>query len=170
MFLLTSEILGRPPRKFNVLRREFGLRGSRDPSSGMSCPLKTGSYPHLRFRSNSGLRCGNGTYTVPLSEDGSKPDALLQHFFDGLGILHKFRMERGQVFYMSKHNTSGVAERAKKRGFIETHFFGPNPNTPLVEAQDPCYLLYGKQVRVKQLPSHHECSEESEMDMRFKSD
>lgn len=83
---------------------------------------------------------------MPLSEDGSKPNAVLQHFLDGLSILHKFRLDAGKVYYMSKHTSNGVVQRAKEKGYVETLSFGLNPNTPLLDAQDPCYTLYGKHV------------------------
>jgi hypothetical protein len=47
--------------------------------------------------SNGEHSVGAGKFTIPTSEDGSKPNAVLQHFFDGLGILHKFTMSNGQV-------------------------------------------------------------------------
>jgi carotenoid cleavage dioxygenase-like enzyme len=88
-----------------------------------------------------------GRFTVPLSEDGSKPNAVLQHFFDGLGILHKFRMTNGEVFYTSRHTSDGVVREAKKNGYVTTSMFGMNANTPLRDAQDPCSALLGAQVR-----------------------
>ncbi|CAK7198349.1 hypothetical protein SEUCBS139899_001010 [Sporothrix eucalyptigena] len=94
------------------------------------------------------VRMGAGRYTIPLSEDGSKPNAVLQHFFDGLAMLHKFRMDHGSVYYTSKHTAEGVVRRAQKKGFVETSFFGVNPNTPLKEAQDPCSSLLGTQGHV----------------------
>jgi torulene dioxygenase len=81
-----------------------------------------------------------------LSEDGSKPKAVLQHFFDGLGMLHKFRMKDGRVFYQSRHTAEGVVSKAKKQGFVSTVMFGVNGNTPLKMAQDPCSALLGAQV------------------------
>lgn len=87
-----------------------------------------------------------GRFTVPLSEDGSKPNAVLQHFFDGLGILHKFRMTHGEVFYTSRHTSDGILKKAKKNGYLTTSMFGINANTPLKHAQDPCSALLGAQV------------------------
>jgi torulene dioxygenase len=91
-------------------------------------------------------RIGAGKFTVPLSEDNSKPNAVLQHFFDGLGILHKFTMSNGQVRYSSRHTAEGVVRKAKKDGFVRTSMFGVNANTPLKFAQDPCSALLGAQV------------------------
>lgn len=88
---------------------------------------------------------GAGRFTVPLSEDGSKPNAVLQHFFDGLGMLHKFRMSRGEVHYTSRHTAEGVVRRAKRDGYVSTIMFGQNANTPLKAAQDPCSALLGAQ-------------------------
>lgn len=87
-----------------------------------------------------------GRFTVPLSEDGSKPKAVLQHFFDGLGMLHRFRMTNGEVFYRSRHTSDGILRKAKKDGYVTTLMFGLNANTPLKDAQDPCSALLGAQV------------------------
>lgn len=91
---------------------------------------------------------GSGRFTVPLSEDGSKPNAVLQHFFDGLAILHKFRMSNGQVYYSSRHTAEGVVRKAARDGFLTTTMFGLNANTPLIDAQDPCSALLGAQVSI----------------------
>ncbi|KAL8375618.1 hypothetical protein RB595_006948 [Gaeumannomyces hyphopodioides] len=91
------------------------------------------------------LRVGGGRFTVPLSEDGSKPKAVLQHFFDGLALLHKFRMANGEVHYTSRYTAEGVVRNAKKNGYLSTTMFGLNANTPLKDAQDPCSALLGAQ-------------------------
>ncbi|KAF6836466.1 retinal pigment epithelial membrane family protein [Colletotrichum musicola] len=91
------------------------------------------------------VRVGPGRYTVPLSEDGSKPRAVLQHFFDGLGMLHKFRMAESRVHYTSRYTSEGVVRKAKKDGYLSATVFGLNPNTPLKDAQDPCSALLGAQ-------------------------
>lgn len=101
-------------------------------------------------------RIGAGKFTIPLSEDGSKPNAVLQHFFDGLGILHKFRMEEGRVHYSSRHTAEGVVKRAKKDGYVSTIMFGLNANTPLKEAQDPCSALLGAQVSRPCICEYHQ--------------
>ncbi|KAH8881041.1 hypothetical protein GQ53DRAFT_889010 [Thozetella sp. PMI_491] len=100
------------------------------------------------------VRIGSGRFTVPLSEDGSKPNAVLQHFFDGLGILHKFRMVDGEVFYSSRHTAEGVVRKAKENGYVSTTMFGLNANTPLKDAQDPCSALLGAQQSLY-LPQGH---------------
>lgn len=91
-------------------------------------------------------RIGIGRITVPTSEDGSKPDAVFQHFFDGLGCLHKFMFSNGQVRYISRHTSDGILKRAKEQGYVTSHMFGANANTPLFLAQDPCSALLGAQV------------------------
>ncbi|KAH6692236.1 carotenoid oxygenase [Plectosphaerella plurivora] len=91
------------------------------------------------------LRIGAGRFTIPLSEDGSKPNAVLQHFFDGLGMLHKFRMSNCEVHYTSRYTAEGVVRKAKKNGYVSTIMFGLNANTPLKAAQDPCSALLGAQ-------------------------
>ncbi|PIB01274.1 Carotenoid cleavage dioxygenase 8 B, chloroplastic [Cercospora beticola] len=90
-------------------------------------------------------RVGAGRFTVPISEDESKPKVVIQHLFDGLGIVHKFRIINGQVYYMSRYNHEGILRRAKKDGYLGSSFMGPNPNTPLFQAQDPCSALLGPQ-------------------------
>ncbi|KAI6778191.1 retinal pigment epithelial membrane family protein [Emericellopsis cladophorae] len=94
------------------------------------------------------VRVGAGRFTVPLSEDSSKPRAVLQHFFDGLAILHKFRMVEGRVYYRSRHTAEGLVRKAKREGYLSTTMFGLNANTPLKDAQDPCSALLGAQVLV----------------------
>jgi torulene dioxygenase len=46
---------------------------------------------------------GAGRFDIPTSEDGSKPPGVLQYFFDGSAILHKFIFKNGEVFYSSRH-------------------------------------------------------------------
>ncbi|KAF5691955.1 retinal pigment epithelial membrane family [Fusarium denticulatum] len=94
------------------------------------------------------IRMGVGRFVVPLSEDGSKPNAVLQHWFDGLAMLHKFRMEDGRVYYTSRYTAEGVVKKAKKNGFVQTLMAGLNANTPLKDAQDPCSALLGAQQSV----------------------
>ncbi|KAJ5616729.1 hypothetical protein N7537_001843 [Penicillium hordei] len=91
------------------------------------------------------VRVAAGRYTVPLSEDDSKPAAILQHFFDGLAMLHRFRMHEGKVYYNNRHTANGVVAKAKKTGYLSSHFFGPNANTSLIEAEDPCSALFRTQ-------------------------
>jgi torulene dioxygenase len=97
---------------------------------------------------------GVGRFVVPLSEDGSKPNAVLQHWFDGLAMLHKFRMEDGRVYYTSRYTAEGVVKKAKKNGFLQTLMGGLNANTPLKDAQDPCSALLGAQQSVW-IPTGH---------------
>lgn len=97
---------------------------------------------------------GVGRFVVPLSEDGSKPNAVLQHWFDGMAMLHKFRMEDGRVYYTSRNTAEGVVRKAKKNGFLQTLMGGLNANTPLKDAQDPCSALLGAQQSVW-IPTGH---------------
>lgn len=60
-------------------------------------------------------------------------------------MLHKFRMDKGEVHYSSRHTAEGVVRRAKKKGYVETTMFGPNANAPLLATQDPCSKLLGAQ-------------------------
>lgn len=83
---------------------------------------------------------------MPLSEDGSKPPARLQHFFDGLATIHKFDIDSSSVKYTSKHTANGIVEAAKKNGYLATGMFGKNANTPLLESNDPCSRLLGARV------------------------
>ncbi|KAI0177200.1 carotenoid oxygenase [Pestalotiopsis sp. NC0098] len=122
----------------------------------VTCPTK-GEWPS--WLNGTFMRIGAGKFTIPLSEDGSKPNAVLQHFFDGLGILHKFRMEEGRIHYSSRHTAEGVVKRAKKDGYVSTIMFGLNANTPLKEAQDPCSALLGAQQSLF-LPEGHMAPDE----------
>ncbi|KAK9775669.1 putative Carotenoid oxygenase [Seiridium cardinale] len=120
------------------------------------CPT-AGVWPS--WLSGTFMRIGAGKFTIPLSDDGSKPNAVLQHFFDGLGILHKFRMEKSQVHYSSRHTAEGVVRRAKKDGYLSTIMFGLNANTPLKDAQDPCSALLGAQQSIF-MPQGHMAPDE----------
>ncbi|VUC31314.1 unnamed protein product [Clonostachys rosea] len=95
------------------------------------------------------VRTAGGFWSVPLSEDGSKPDAQLQHFFDGLNVLHKFEFVGGKVTYQSRSTADGVIQKAKKSGFLHTLIFGLNPNTALRDAQDPCWARLGSQASIR---------------------
>lgn len=87
------------------------------------------------------VRVGSGRYTIPLNEDGTKT-ARLQHFFDALGMLHKFDIANGKVRYNSRYTTEGLVRRAKKVGLMSNlMMFGPNANGPLLETMDPCQAL-----------------------------
>ncbi|EMR65016.1 putative lignostilbene- -dioxygenase protein [Eutypa lata UCREL1] len=120
----------------------------------MSQRLVRRSGATLRATGQNGLTGpSSGRFVVPLSEDGSRPNAVLQHFFDGLGMLHKFRMTGGRVYYSSRHTAEGVVRNAKKNGYVSTLMFGLNANTPLKDAQDPCSALLGAQQSMY-IPTH----------------
>ena len=101
--------------------------------------------PQLPINTNN-HRVGVGRFTVPTSEDDSTPRVIIQHLFDGLALLHKFRMTDGRVYYMSRYTSNGITNQAKKDGYVKNSWVGPNPNTPLFEAQDPCSKLLGARV------------------------
>ena len=86
---------------------------------------------------------GVGQFVIPTSEDGSRPNAVMQHWFDGLGMLHKFHMDGGEIYYSSRYTSAGIARKAKVDGFVNQVFFGNNANEPLKTAQDPCSALLG---------------------------
>ncbi|CUM49439.1 uncharacterized protein AC631_05790 [Debaryomyces fabryi] len=101
------------------------------------------------------VRVGTGRYSVPLSDDDSKPRAVLQHFFDALGMLHKFDIANGKVKYNSRYTTEGVVRKAKKNGRLKNIMcFGVDPNTPLKGFQDPCQALLRQQQSVF-IPTGH---------------
>ncbi|KAI1628316.1 carotenoid oxygenase [Exophiala viscosa] len=81
----------------------------------VKCPT-SGTWP--KWLAGEFVRVGNYKYTIPLAEDGSKPNAVLQHFFDGLGSLHRFRFANGEVHYNSNSNTEGVLRNAKRDGIV----------------------------------------------------
>ncbi|KAJ3456149.1 hypothetical protein MRS44_016172 [Fusarium solani] len=127
------------------------LGNTPETTEEVKCPI-IGHWP--KWLDGTLIRMGSGRFTVPLSEDGSKPNAVLQHFFDGLAILHKFRMSNGQVYYSSRHTAEGVVRKAARDGFLTTTMFGLNANTPLIDAQDPCSALLGAQQSLY-LPQGH---------------
>lgn len=88
-------------------------------------------------------RVGVAQFVIPTSEDGSKPDAVMQHWFDGLGMLHKFHMDGGEIWYSSRYTSEGIAKKAKADGSVKTTFFGNNANEPLKSTQDPCSAVLG---------------------------
>ena len=67
----------------------------------------------------------------------------MQHWFDGLGMLHKFNIEGGDIRYNSRYTSAGIARKAKGDGLVRTVFFGLNANEPLKTMQDPCSALLG---------------------------
>ena len=101
--------------------------------------------PQLPTNTNN-HRVGVGRFTVPTSEDDSTPRVIIQHLFDGLALLHKFRMTDGRVYYMSRYTSNGITRAAQRDGYVKNSWVGPNPNTPLFEAQDPCSKLLGARV------------------------
>lgn len=67
----------------------------------------------------------------------------MPHWFDGLGMLHKFRMNGGEILYSSRYTSAGLAKKAKRDGCVKTAFFGNDANEPLKSTQDPCNALFG---------------------------
>ena len=99
--------------------------------------------PNARDRCSFVDRVGVGQFIIPTSEDGSRPNAVMQHWFDGLGMLHKFHIDGGKIYYSSRYTSAGVARKAKADGFINMPLFGLNANEPLMTAQDPCSARFG---------------------------
>ncbi|KAH9882973.1 hypothetical protein J1614_000339 [Plenodomus biglobosus] len=122
-----------------------------ETTTEVACKL-SGTWPTWLY--GSFLRVGVGRFTIPTSEDDSTPRVRFQHLFDGLALLHKFRLVDGKVYYMSRYTHNGVVRRAKKDGYVTSTFMGPNPNTPLIEAQDPCSALLGARQTLY-LPNDH---------------
>lgn len=102
-------------------------------------------------------RIGAGRFTIPLSDNPKHAPAVMQHFFDGLAMLHKFDIAVGKVVHQSRYTADGVARQAKRDGYVNTLLmFGSNANPPadvvaaanarLGDAQDPCQALLGRQV------------------------
>ncbi|TVY92747.1 Beta,beta-carotene 9',10'-oxygenase [Lachnellula willkommii] len=146
--MATSSLQQKPYNNYFVSENDLKyvppyFRDTPETTTEVSCVTK-GVWPE--WVNGTFVRIGAGKFTIPTSEDGSKPNAVLQHFFDGLGILHKFTMSNGQVRYTSRHTAEGVIRKAQKDGFISTTMFGVNANTPsLKNAQDPCSALLGAQ-------------------------
>ncbi|KAI4931419.1 hypothetical protein J4E85_004012 [Alternaria conjuncta] len=116
-----------------------------ETTTEVECKL-SGAWP--KWLHGSFLRVGVGRFTVPTSEDDSTPRVIIQHLFDGLALLHKFRMTDGRVYYMSRYTSNGITRAAQRDGYVKNSWVGPNPNTPLFEAQDPCSKLLGARQTV----------------------
>lgn len=74
-----------------------------------------------------------------------EPPAILQHFFDGPGMLHKVDIANRKVRYNSRYTTEGLVRKAKKDGLLTNlMMFGVNANGKLRDTQDPCQALLMK--------------------------
>ncbi|KAH7020370.1 hypothetical protein EDB80DRAFT_821259 [Ilyonectria destructans] len=93
------------------------------------------------------LRGGCGQYILETSDDGLTKPVVLQHWFDGLMMLHKFRTEDGKAYYMSKHTANGIINRVRKQGFYDSPTVGISPNQALSPI-DPCLVRLGAQIEL----------------------
>ncbi|KAH7083515.1 carotenoid oxygenase [Paraphoma chrysanthemicola] len=85
-------------------------------------------------------RVGVGRFTVPTSVDDSTPRVVSQYLFDGLALLHKFRIIDGRVHYMSRYTHDGVIRPAKRDGYVTSSFMAQDPCSALLGAQQTMYL------------------------------
>lgn len=84
--------------------------------------------------------------TIPTSPNDTTPRAVIQHFFDPPGTLSKFRIDSGEVHYMSRYTAEGVVRKAQKEGLYKATMFGLNANQSVFDAVDPCSELLGYKV------------------------
>ncbi|KAI0917770.1 hypothetical protein AcV7_007097 [Taiwanofungus camphoratus] len=91
-------------------------------------------------------RTGPGTFRVP-SASPAKPAVNIAHWFDGLGMNHRFQiMPDGSVLYRSHSSAMGLHTRIAQSGTVPGFTFG---------TQDPCETIFSKFFTVfrPQLPS-----------------
>ncbi|KAI9306813.1 putative carotene oxygenase [Cunninghamella echinulata] len=74
-------------------------------------------------------RSGSGKYNI-LLENGDTHH--IGHSFDGLAMLHRFKIEGNQVEYSSRHTSQGVERRIRD-----------NDPTLLTFGPDPCKTIFG---------------------------
>ncbi|OJJ07763.1 hypothetical protein ASPVEDRAFT_89005 [Aspergillus versicolor CBS 583.65] len=120
------------------------LQDTPETTTEVECPVQ-GYLPS--WVHGSLVRVGCGQYIIPTSDDGSTKPVVLQHWFDGLNTLHKFRIENGKVHYMSRSTTKGVLERVKQIGKFDSPTIGASPNQTLGPI-DPCSTRLGAQQSV----------------------
>lgn len=77
------------------------------------------------------LRNGPGVYEI---ETGDGTSYSLDHWFDGLAVLHRFTIDDGTVGYRNAHLEGGLERRIADKGFADHVTFG----------DDPCQGLFGK--------------------------
>lgn len=77
------------------------------------------------------LRNGPGVFEI---ETGTGTSHSLDHWFDGLAVLHRFTIHDGAVRYRNAHLARGLERRIADRGHADHISFG----------NDPCQGLFGK--------------------------
>lgn len=77
------------------------------------------------------LRNGPGVYEIETDEGTTHS---LDHWFDGLAVLHRFTIEDGTVRYRNAHLARGLGRRIADQGYADHMSFG----------NDPCQGLFGK--------------------------
>jgi carotenoid cleavage dioxygenase-like enzyme len=77
------------------------------------------------------FRNGPGVWDIETKDGGVHS---LDHWFDGLAVLHRFTVESGEVRYRNAHLARGLQRRIEERGHADHPSFG----------NDPCQGLFGK--------------------------
>ena len=88
----------------------------------------TGEVP--RWLSGSLLRNGSGKYTVGSDE--------YQHLFDGLAVIHQYKIEKGKVLYKNKLLETETKDKCLGSKRIIVSEFGT------VAYPDPCKSLFNR--------------------------
>ena len=77
------------------------------------------------------LRNGPGVFEIETAEGAVHS---LDHWFDGLAVLHRFTIREGTVRYRNAHLARGLERRIRARGHADHLSFG----------NDPCQSLFGR--------------------------
>ncbi|KZO95675.1 carotenoid oxygenase [Calocera viscosa TUFC12733] len=81
-------------------------------------------------------RTGPGTYDIPSSSPSAKGGEVhIQHWFDGLGLNHRFSISSKGVEYSARKSSHAVEEEISRAGKVVGISFGQ---------QDPCEGLFHK--------------------------
>ncbi|KDQ09774.1 hypothetical protein BOTBODRAFT_58462 [Botryobasidium botryosum FD-172 SS1] len=100
-------------------------------------------------------RTGPGTFSIPTSNAPGAPTVNLAHWFDGLGMTHRFEITPdGNVMYRNHSTAKGIEARIAKAGAVPGISFGD---------QDPCESIFSKfftmfKPNPERIPSPGKCA------------
>jgi torulene dioxygenase len=75
-------------------------------------------------------RNGPGVFDIPASRGRT---VHINHWFDGLAVLHRFELRDGQVVYRNRHIARGLERYIKKRGRADYFSFANDPGLNLFQ-------------------------------------
>lgn len=111
--------------------------------SGIPTSFSGGVSSLTRFAEVGSLyRTGPATFRFPVTSDNPRPAPSVQHWFDGLGMTHRFDIhgEKGQVTYSSRSSASGQEKMLREEGAWTIPTFG--------QQADPCESYFAKFLTV----------------------